>query len=140
MVLVGEGSHRPGIAQAVEEAGVGDRVRFAGQVDDDQLVALYRGALAVVYVPFDEDYGLVTLEAYAAAKPVVTTRDGGGTLEFVIDGVTGLVAEPDPAGVGAALSALASDRAFARRLGEAGLESVRDITWDAVVERLVSHA
>ena len=44
-----------------------------------------------MFPPFDEDYGYVTLEAFLARKPVVTTTDAGGPLEFVEDGVTGLV-------------------------------------------------
>jgi glycosyltransferase involved in cell wall biosynthesis len=139
MIVVGEGSHREAIERTVDAAGLADRVRFVGAVDDDTLVTLYGNALGIVYVPFDEDYGLVTLEAFCAARPVVTTHDAGGTLEFVRDGETGLVADPEPASVGAALSALAADRALARRLGEAGREAVRGITWDTVVDRLVSH-
>ena len=57
---------------------------------------LYAGALGVVFPPFDEDYGYVTLEAFLARKPVVTTTDAGGPLEFVEDDVTGLVVEPAP--------------------------------------------
>ena len=85
LVVVGDGSHRHLIERAAEEAGVTARVRFAGAVHDDDLVTLYRDALALVYVPFDEDYGLATLEAFLAAKPVVTAADSGGTLEFVKD-------------------------------------------------------
>ena len=70
-----------------------------------RLVDLYAGALAVVFPPFDEDYGYVTLEAFLAHKPVVTTTDAGGPLEFVEDGVTGFVAEPTPEALGAAIDA-----------------------------------
>ena len=139
LVVVGEGSHRSQIERAAEEVGVTDRVRFLGAVDDDALVALYRDALALVYVPFDEDYGLATLEAFLAAKPVVTALDSGGTLEFVRDDVTGVVVDADPAAIGAAVAALHADRARARRLGDAGREVASAITWDNVIERLVSH-
>ncbi len=139
LVVVGEGSHRSQIARAAEESGVTDRVRFLGAVDDEALVALYRDALALVYVPFDEDYGLATLEAFLAAKPVVTAHDSGGTLEFVQDEVTGLVVDADPATIGAAVAVLDGDRARARRLGEAGRTVASAITWDHVIERLVSH-
>ena len=54
-----------------------------GRVDDDSCIELYAGALAVVYAPFDEDFGYVTLEAFLARKPVITARDSGGPLEFV---------------------------------------------------------
>jgi len=139
LVVVGEGSHRPLIERAAEEAGVADRVRFLGAVDDHALVALYRDALALVYVPFDEDYGLATLEAFLAAKPVVTAHDSGGTREFVQDDVTGVVAEAEAAAIGAAIAMLDADRARARRLGEAGRAVASAITWDAVIERLVGH-
>jgi glycosyltransferase involved in cell wall biosynthesis len=139
LVLVGEGSHRPLIERAAEEAGVTSRVRFAGAVHDAALVSLYRGALALAYVPFDEDYGLATLEAFLAAKPVVTADDSGGTLEFVEHEVNGLVCAPEPSAVGAALTRLAAAPALAARLGEAGRAVALGITWDTVIERLVSH-
>ena len=50
------------------------------------------------YAPLNEDYGYVTVEAFLSRKPVVTTTDAGGPLEFVTDGETGLVAEPDAGG------------------------------------------
>jgi glycosyltransferase involved in cell wall biosynthesis len=139
LLVVGDGSHRVQIARAAEDSGVADRVRFLGVVDDDALLTLYRNALALVYVPFDEDYGLATLEAFLAAKPVVTARDSGGTLEFVQDDVTGMVVEAAPASIGAAVAALDGDRGRARRLGEAGRMVAAAITWDQVIERLVSH-
>lgn len=139
LVLVGEGSHRWLIEKAAEEAGVADRVRFAGAVRDEALVELYRGAMALAYVPFDEDYGLATLEAFLAAKPVVTASDSGGTLEFVQDDVNGLVAAPEPAAIGGALAALASSPSLCGRLGAAGRTLAQGITWDAVIDRLVSH-
>ena len=139
LVIVGDGSHRSLIEQAAEEAGVTARVRFAGAVHDDDLVTLYRDALALVYVPFDEDYGLATLEAFLAAKPVVTAADSGGTLEFVQDDVNGLVCQAEPPSIGEALSRLAGDHVLARRLGDAGRASALGITWDTVIDRLVSH-
>src|SRR5204862_2430967 len=62
------------LEQTATESGVADRVTFAGGVDERTLVDLYAGARAVVFPPFDEDYGYVTLEAFLARKPVITTR------------------------------------------------------------------
>lgn len=139
LVVVGEGTHRWLIEKAAEEAAVTGRVRFTGAVDDETLAALYRDALALVYVPFDEDYGLATLEAFLAAKPVVTATDSGGTLEFVTDQVNGFVVDPSPEAVGRAIARLASDRVIAGALGAAGRELALGITWDSVIDRLVSH-
>ena len=91
----------------------------------------------MVFPPLDEDYGYVTLEAFLARKPVVTTTDAGGPLEFVVDGVNGLISRPEPDAIAAAIARLAADRALAERLGDAGFERASQITWDGVVERLV---
>jgi len=138
LVIVGDGPLRRQLEEKAVAAGVAQRVVFTGPIDDGQLVRLYAGALAVVFPPFDEDYGYVTLEAFLARKPVVTTTDAGGPLEFVEDGVTGLIAEPEAAAIGAAIARLAADAALARSLGDAGFERARAITWDGVVDRLMA--
>jgi len=137
LVVVGEGPLRARLEQTAIDAGVAGRVTFAGRVDEEDLVALYAGALAVVFPPFDEDYGFITLEAFLARKPVVTTTDAGGPLEFVEDGVSGAVVEPTADAIGAALARLAADRARAAALGDAGYDRARTITWDGVVDRLL---
>lgn len=138
LVVAGDGTQRGNVERAAVEAGVADRVRFLGTVNDEQLLELYAGALAVVYPPYDEDFGYVTLEAFLARKPVITCVDSGGPNEFVVDGVNGFVCEPRAEAIGGAIAALAGDRARARRLGDAGFDAARLITWDGVIEKLVA--
>jgi len=137
LIVVGEGPERERFEAVAEECGLTGRVEFAGRVSDETLVELYAGALAVVFVPYDEDYGLVTLEAFLARKPVVTASDSGGTLEFVEDGVSGLICAPQADAVADALNRLVADRRLAASLGDAAYERVRNITWDTVIEKLV---
>lgn len=137
LVVAGDGPLRSALEQTAQQLGVNGRVQFAGRVDDDTLVDLYGGALGVVYAPYDEDYGYVTLEGFLARKPVVTATDSGGTLEFVEDGLNGLVCDPTPEAIGAAVNRLNNDRQRAARLGEAGFERARMITWTGVIEKLV---
>ncbi|MFN2446196.1 MAG: glycosyltransferase family 4 protein [Vicinamibacterales bacterium] len=139
LAIVGEGSHRRWIEEAAEAAGVKDRVDWFGEISDAELADLYRQTLAVVYVPFDEDYGRVTLEAFLARKPVITAHDSGGTLEFVEDGVNGFVVAPDAHAIASAVAALDADRSRAASLGDTGHDLARTISWDGVIERLVSH-
>ena len=137
LIVVGEGTYREHFEAVAEECGLNDRVEFVGRVDDETLLELYAGALAVAFVPYDEDYGLVTLEAFLARKPVVTASDSGGTLEFVEDGVSGMVCEPEPEAIADELNRLVADRGLAASLGEAGYDRARNITWDTVIEKLV---
>jgi glycosyltransferase involved in cell wall biosynthesis len=119
---------------------VQDRVEWLGQVSEDEKRNLYARALAVVYPPFDEDYGYVTLEAMLAAKPVITCTDSGGPLEFVQNGLSGLIAEPEAASLGRALDQIWEDRERAKTWGEAGrrLYDEMDISWSSVVHKLLS--
>jgi glycosyltransferase involved in cell wall biosynthesis len=137
LLIVGEGSHRAIAERVAADAGVSDRVVFVGSTSGDELVKLYADALAVIYAPFDEDYGYVTLEAFLSEKPVITATDSGGTLEFVIDGENGYVCAPDPEPIGVAAAHLVADSQLAARLGRAGAARARTITWDGVVEQLL---
>ena len=71
------------------------RIEFLGYVNEDQKREYYANALVVLFVPFDEDYGFITIEAMKSRKPVITTTDSGGPLEFVKTDHTGFVVSPD---------------------------------------------
>lgn len=137
LVVAGTGSHREALESLAGSLGLGTRVQFLGEATDEQLIDLYAGALAVVFPPYDEDYGYVTLEAFLSHKPVVTTSDAGGPNEFVTDGTNGFITQPDPRAIAEAIATLDSDRRRAARMGDAGYDLARNITWASVIERLV---
>lgn len=139
LAVAGTGTQRSALEALTASLGLGDRVRFLGAVDDETIVDLYADALGVVFPPYDEDYGYVTIEAFLAHKPVITTTDAGGPNEFVVDGVNGFVCEPDPEAIGAAIGRWDADRARAAAMGDAGYERAREITWTGVIERLVGE-
>lgn len=137
LLIAGTGTQRENFERLVASLDLADRVRFLGEIDDDTLIELYAGALAVVYPPFDEDFGYVTLEAFLSKKPVITTYDAGEPAFFVVDGVNGRVTDPEPAALGAAIAELSERPDLAVRMGEAGYEQARQITWTSAIERLV---
>ncbi len=119
------------------------RVEFLGRVDNDTLLSLYAKAFAVYYAPHDEDYGYVTLEAMASGRPVITAHDSGGTLEFVKDGVNGIVVAPDVQAIGHGINKLIAEPARTRTMGEQGRALMLELGlmtggWDAVIEGLLS--
>jgi glycosyltransferase involved in cell wall biosynthesis len=137
LVMVGEGTQRARTEELAATLGLEDRIEFAGSVGEQGLIDLYKGALAVVYSPFDEDYGYVTLEAFLAHKPIITTTDSGGPLEFVEHEKNGLVCEPAGEALSAAINRLAADKRLAARFGDEGYDRARLVTWDGVIEKLV---
>ena len=140
VILAGSSADTLHYESLIKKSGVGDRVRLLGYVSDDEMVKLYANALGVCYLPFDEDYGYVTLEGMLSGKPVLVTSDGGGGTEFIEHQREGFVVEPEPQAIADSLDQLFSDRAQARAMGERGREKVQslNLSWEHVVDRLIS--
>ncbi len=136
-VLAGDGEAFAEVQRLVAERGLADRVSLPGRLDDAQLVDHLARCRAVVFPPLDEDYGFVTVEAFSAARPVVTCTDSGGPAELVVDGTSGYVVEATPAALAAAFRRLVDDRDLAARLGQAGLAVASRLTWRETVRKLV---
>jgi glycosyltransferase involved in cell wall biosynthesis len=137
IVVAGEGPDRERLERLSSRRGLDGRVLFAGRVGEDELVDLYARCLAVFYAPFDEDFGFVPYEAFLSERPVVTTHDAGGPLEVVVDRENGIVCEPVPTAVAEACAWLAAHPDQARAQGRAGKRRAEQVTWDAVVDRLL---
>ncbi|RBY84559.1 glycosyltransferase [Blastococcus sp. TF02A-30] len=116
------------------EAGVADRLVFAGSVARADVPAWVRSADVVLAVPWYEPFGITPLEAMACARPVVATAVGG-LQDTVVHGVTGdLVPPRDPERLGEVLAALLADPDRRAAYGEAGLMRARNrYRWSRVV-------
>lgn len=138
LVLVGAGPDEASLRSQIEKHDLQGKVELAGRLPDEDLHRLYLDALAVYYGPYDEDYGYVTLEGFAARRAVVTLTDAGGPLEFVTDGETGLVVPPEPQAIAHAFDRLFSNRPLAKTMGEAGNKKLRAMVpgWPEIVARL----
>ena len=136
-VIAGDGDQRDALIALAGELQVDGRVEFLGRVDDETLLGHLARCRAVCFTPMDEDYGFVTVEAFASRKPVITCRDSGGPAELVVDGDAGLVCDPTPPSLAAALARLADDRGLAERLGARAAARAAEMTWAAVVKRLL---
>jgi glycosyltransferase involved in cell wall biosynthesis len=128
--------------ELIKRFKVADRVCLRGFVAEAEILDLYANALGVCYLPFDEDYGYVTLEAMLSGKPVIVSSDGGGATEFVEDGREGLVVSPEPRALATALDSLYRDRERARVMGERGKDKLKsmNLSWQAVAAKLIDAA
>jgi glycosyltransferase involved in cell wall biosynthesis len=137
LVIAGEGEGRPDLERLIAALGVRDRVNLLGRITDQALLDHLARCRAVCFPPLDEDYGFVTVEAFASGKAVITCIDSGGPAELVVDGETGLVCDPTPAALAGSIARLMEDAALAERLGTAAAARAATLTWSAAVTRLV---
>ena len=82
-------------------AGNDVNISFVESPSDEKLHDLYRRCFAVIFPAYNEDWGLVPLEAMSFGK-VVISSDTGGPTESMIDGKTGWLVRPNPEGIAAA--------------------------------------
>jgi glycosyltransferase involved in cell wall biosynthesis len=136
-VLAGDGETRDDVASMVRSLGLEGRVSLPGRLSEEHLVDHLARCRAVVFPPVGEDFGFVTVEAFAAARPVITCRDSGGPAELVTHERSGLVVNPTPDALAAAFRRLIDDPNTAARFGGEGAALARTLTWPATVERLL---
>jgi glycosyltransferase involved in cell wall biosynthesis len=136
-VIAGEGEEEASLRRLIRELGLEPRVEMIGRVDSRQLVEQLARCRAVCFIPFDEDYGFVTVEAFAASKPVVTCSDSGGPTELVHHGENGFIAAPEPKTLASALARVMHDPASAERMGAAGAAFAQTLTWECTVQKLL---
>ena len=92
---------------------------------------------------YREDYGLTVLEAHARGRPVIVCRDGGGLVDLVEDGVTGLVVEPTGQAIADAVRRFRDDPGMAAAMGDAGRDALARYRWSdalALVDEVVESA
>lgn len=106
---------------------VADRCHFVGYVRDDDLAALYSGALALVFPSLHEGFGLPPLEAMACGTPVIATAVPA--MDDVLAGAATFVPTRDPAALARALAHLADDPTEREGRVAAGLAHAARVTW-----------
>jgi glycosyltransferase involved in cell wall biosynthesis len=105
----------------------GDGIRWLGEVRDDELARLYRGARCVAYISLYEGFGLPVLEAMACGAPVVAGRNAASE---EIAGSAAVMVDPlDPDAIAAGLAEAVDRR---DELRQRGLERAGTFDWSEV--------
>ena len=106
-----------------------NRIEFLGFITDKELVDYYSKALFVPFIPYDEDYGLITIEAMKSKKAVLTTSDSGGVNEFVKNKYNGIIADPDEDSLCRAMQYFVDHKKETIKMGENASQAVSHINW-----------
>jgi glycosyltransferase involved in cell wall biosynthesis len=108
-----------------------ERVVVSGFVDDAELAALYRGAIALVMPSREEGFGLPALEAMASGCAVITSN-AAALIE--ITGDAALHVEPNAASLADAMTRIASDEPLRATLASRGIARAKEFTWTRCAE------
>lgn len=149
-VVVGGGDDLPRLRTRCGELGIADHVDFLEDVDDEALLRAYRDADVFVLPsvadpdavpPTGEGFGLVYAEAACFGLPSIASAAGGGALDFVEDGVSGLTVPVDsPEALAEAVDRLAKAPNLRKRLGAEAQRRVRDRHLPEVFARVLRES
>jgi glycosyltransferase involved in cell wall biosynthesis len=115
------------VERAIQESGLGSRVRRLAYVPDEDLPALYGGAAAVALVSLYEGFGLPALEALACGAPLVASNRG--SLPEIV-GDAGIIVDPlDEACIRGGLERAVGDEAVRDGLRQAGPRRAAEFDW-----------
>jgi glycosyltransferase involved in cell wall biosynthesis len=137
LLLVGDGPERAGLERRVREAGISDRVTFAGARPHSEALAWMKASDVFMFASSTETQGLAVVEAMACGLPVAAV-EAMGTSETVTHGRTGLLVDPDPEALAAAVVWLADHPDLRRRMGEQARAAALNWSEAAQAERVLA--
>jgi glycosyltransferase involved in cell wall biosynthesis len=136
------GMYSQELSRLASTLGVSGRVSIENRwISEQEKRDLMARSLAVAYFPLDEDsYGYPSLEGAHSCKPLLTTSDAGGVLEFVVHELNGLICQPNAEDIAAALDRLYRDRSLVEELGLEANQTVERlrINWANVMDHLLA--
>jgi glycosyltransferase involved in cell wall biosynthesis len=143
LILTGKGGctqDEEKIFRLIEEYGVSDKVTYINRfISDKEKYDFYANCLGVAFIPFDEDFGYITIEAFKSSKPVITCFDSGCPPMLVQHEKSGYIVNPTAQELADAMDMLYENSKHAVEMGQNANERLKElnINWETVIERLV---
>jgi glycosyltransferase involved in cell wall biosynthesis len=137
LYIVGDGPEKENLISQAKELGVYDRVFFLSGLTNQELRIVFSRALAVVFMPVREPFGIVALEAMAASKPLIAA-DEGGYVEVVDSGCAFLI-PPRVDALAEKITWLKHNPKAGAAMGRHGRELVMNYSWDRTASELLEE-
>jgi len=115
-----------------------ENIRIIPNPDDELYKNLFQNAYAILHTAFNEDWGIVPLEAMAYGKPVIAVNQGGPT-ESIIDKETGFLVNPNAQEFSKAMKTLAEDINLVQKIGKNSRTASLKYDWKNFVKRIDSY-
>lgn len=126
---------QPYLAYLREIAQHREDIEFVISPSDQVLDGLYANCYAALFPPFNEDWGMVPIEANAYGKPVIAVNRGG-PLESQVHGKTGYLVAAEPEAFAKAMASLAENERLVRTMGEHARQHALKYDWSHFVARM----
>jgi glycogen synthase len=135
LVIAGDGVERDPLRRRAIEMGLAARTAFPGRLSRGEVAYVMEGAEVFVMPSRVEPFGMVVLESWRAGVPVVVSSHGGAS-EFVVDGVSGRVVDPQhPSALADAIASLLTTAPLRARFVDEGRKVLGRFSWHVLAEQ-----
>ena len=145
LILAGKGDcsqDEEKLLYLIEKYDLKNRVTYLNRfISEKEKCDLYANCLGVAFIPFDEDYGYVTVEAFSSSKPVITCTDSGCPTHFVLDNQCGYIVQPIAHELAGAMDTLFDNKKVAAEMGHSAKLRYKElnINWEVIIKSLSSN-
>lgn len=139
-VIIGDGPEKAKLMELARKLKITNNISFLGFVDSEELPGYYSACDIFVLHTLYEQFGIVSVEAMACGKAVIST-EVGAVSEVVDNGKTGLLVEcKQPRQLGDAILKLAGDENLRKKMGEEGRKKVeKEYDWNVIAEKYLQE-
>lgn len=137
LYVVGNGPEKEHLVSQAKELGIYDRTFFLSGLTNHELQIVFSRALAVVFMPIREPFGIVALEAMAASKPLVAVNEGGYV--EVVDNECSFLIPPHADALAEKVNWLRSHPTEAAAMGKHGHDLCLSYSWDRTASELLDE-
>jgi glycosyltransferase involved in cell wall biosynthesis len=130
--IIGKGPMEQSLKLLTKQLNISNKVKFRGELNEQELLDAYSRAKAVLYYPLREMFGMVPLEAMATGTPVIAVNEGGFT-EVIKNNA--ILTRPEPSVIASKTIELLSDKELSRRLSIKGKQIVNKYNWKDVAKQ-----
>ena len=135
--IVGDGPMRPKLERLANELHLGGSLSFAGFLDEQVALRTLKASKVCVVPSEREGFGMVVLESQAMGVPVVVARSPeSAATDLVEDGRTGLICDPEPLKLAAAIEKLLTSAELRKTVAANAREVSESYGWDQIAERM----
>jgi len=126
------------LKEMIQNKNLSERCDFLGYLSEEDLLDHLSRARAIIYTPYNEDFGYATIEAFLARKPVITCDDCGEVTTLVARTGSGLISSNDPKEIGDNIKKIYEmNESELENCASEGYEFSKSITWERVIKKLV---
>lgn len=133
--IIGGGPEKERLDTLAAQLQLGENVSFSGFLDYHEVISRIKSARVLVVPSGREGFGIVVIEAYACAVPVITVKTGRNAASELVDG-TGFAVNLDPEELSESILTLIKDPGMHEKMSVSALKKAQMYDWDKIVKQL----